>query len=448
MQLTLITLPVLLMILPLTLIPAAFLTPRYTLPDLTLGGLAFGYAAGGIPELLLMLTSVTAGWLFLRIQPVLKEKKAAAFAVLFSGYAVQLLILITGRWLLPDAVQILPLLLCAMQSAGCQQERARGQTELPALSAHLCLCCALPRLFAGPLVTTEQANRIMQQRKPSAERVTAGAMYLTAGLFDSVLIALPVLSLHREILAQHAIVTAADAWCGMLIFACGILWTLRGLLAAGHGTALLLGYETRGLVSVPPHTDSIAGLFSRRLPTLSAWMRRLVLRDGLPLDNAAYSARMLMVLGTAGLLCLNTLNGLFLGTLIALLLAAERMLLQRGVRIPQILVPPVAGFLLLLTAAVMQGDTLTSYFSCIGSLIGMNGFLPGGAMRYLLKSHWLPITAALIGLLPIRYAAKRFSARFLRGVPAAEHAAVILIPLTELALLLLCTAELLSRYAR
>ena len=447
MQLTLITLPVLLFVLPLTLIPAAFLPTRKMLPVLALGGLAFGFAAGGIPELLLMLTSVTAGWLFLRMQQPVSENRLRAFTVLLSGYAVQLLILVAGRWLLSDAVQILPLMLCAMQSAGCQHERAAGLTEVPGLLHHLCLCCALPRLFGGPLLMTAQAKQLLQERKQTPERIAAGAARLTAGLFACILLALPVLTLHREILAQRAIVTAADAWCAMAVCACGFIWTLRGLRAVGRGAALLLGIETDGLVPVPPHTDSLAGWFGRRMPTVTAWTKRLVLRDSLPLDHAAYSARMLVLLGAAGLLCLNTLNGLFLGTLLAMLLTAERMLIHRGVRIPQAAAPAVTAFLLLLTMAVMQGDTLSSFFSCIGSLLGINGILPGGAMKYLLKAHWLPLVTALLGLLPLRQPAKRAS-KLLRGVPAAENIASVLIPLTELAVLLLCTAELFSRYAR
>ena len=446
MQLTLITLPVLILILPLTTALGVFLPPRYTAPVLTLGGLAFGLAAGGFPSLLLMLCAAVAGWMFLHVQPPAQQKNAMPY--LTAGYAVQFLILMLGRWLLSDAICILPLLLCAVQNAGFQYERAHYRTDIPGLSRYLCLCCALPRLLTGPILTAEQAQTIRGTRKNTAQRTIRGAMLLTAGLFESILLALPVLSLHQEILAQRAIVTAADAWCAMTVSVCGLLCTLTGLRDIGRGTSLLLGFEPDGFISTPARTESLAGYFRRRIPALSAWVKRLFLRDGLPFDHAAYAARMMLLLGTAGVLVFNSLNGLFFGTLLALMLTAERMLAQRGLHPPKRIAPFAVWLLLLIASAVLQGDSLTTSFSCLGSLLGINGFLPGGAMKYLLTTHWLPLLTALFILLPLRRAGRYLVTRFLRRSRAAAYAALVVLPLTELTLLLLCLAELMSRYAR
>ena len=153
----LLELPVLLGVIPLTVLLAVCLPVRYRLPVLTAGGLAALWLASGVRGLILTLCSVCAGWLCLRLQTPRSQNRRAALLWLAAGTAIQAVLLLLGRIFISAPSQRIPLLLCIMQAIGCIKARCSGRLAVQPLTAYLHYQCALPRLTGGPVLSVPQA---------------------------------------------------------------------------------------------------------------------------------------------------------------------------------------------------------------------------------------------------------------------------------------------------
>lgn len=437
----LLELPVLLGVIPLTVLLAVCLPARYRLPVLTAGGLAALWLACGVRGLILTLCSVCAGWLCLRLQTPRSQNRRAALLWLAAGTAIQAVLLLLGRIFISAPSQRIPLLLCIMQAIGCIKARCSGRLAVQPLTAYLHYQCALPRLTGGPVLSFPQAAEIARKRRADVRLAGSGGLHFTAGLVQLSLLAAPLFSMHRQMTEARAAVSSFDTWLLLIVFYCAAYYAVRGAAELCRGIAALTGYR------VPPQSDTPLlartprDFCARWYRSAADWCKVVLLRDGLPLDNTAYFARTLPFLcGIGMLLGRGWATGLLWGAFTALLLTAERTLRRRSVRPAAGVSRFLTGALMLLSCCFLQAQTLTDSFSAVAGLLGKNGILPSGRAVYAFRNHWLPLLAAVIGLLPLRPALRRL----LQRKKLLARAAYGLIPLAEAALLLLCLTELIA----
>lgn len=438
----LMSLPLMLGILPLTVL-AAFLLPQRMLPAvLASGGMLYAFFSGGWRGFLLLLLLNLSGLLILRFQPDGKADPKRARFWFFVGAGIQAALLLAGKPLVPGTLLLLPHVLCGMQTVLCLSRRMHGGAPAPAPFSFLSYQYTLPRLMAGPVCTPAQLREAAGACSRSLENAEHGALRITAGLFRTVLLAGPLSTMHRQILETRAVSSVLDAWTALLVCYCTVYYAVYGLSDIGRGIALLLGYSVPKQFDAPVRARTLHDFSTRWLSSAAAWCREVLLRDGLPLDHGAYFARVLLILCGMGLLLGNGFTGLLWGAEFALMLTLERMLLRRGVHLPELPARALTACCVLLSTTFLHADSVTGALSCIGSLLGRGGFALTGTMRYLLGVHWLPLMLAVIGLFPLRDALiKRTPELFRRILRAAA-------PVGVLAVLLLCMTELFSRALR
>lgn len=436
-----VSLPVLLCVIPLTWLSAALLPLRRKPLAMALGGLAMTAAAGGMPAVLLTALSVCLGWLTVRLLPDRRRHSRRTALIGTVGAALQLLMLLPGALLLTGAAR-LPLLLCVMQSLDCIRLRALGAMPIPALSAFWYYQCALPRLFCGPVQTYSAADRQYRSCVPSVQLAGRGALRCTRGLMQCVLLSAPMCTLWRELTAQRAAVSAADTWLLLTVFYCAVYYAVRGLAELGTGLAALMGYALPAPFHEPILARSLADLTDRWLTWLAQWCRRVLLRDGLPLDNAAYFVRMMLFFCLLGSYLRPGLQVLLWSAFAAALLTLSRVLRRRGFLLPRTAAMIAVGVCVLLCAGLMQADSVTGSIGMLRALVGANGLLFTGGTLYLVKIHWVPLLLSLIGLLPLG----RLLRSAMQKSRALQVTGSVLIPLCELAVLLICMTELLRQW--
>lgn len=436
------SLPMILYVLPLVLIAAALVPPQRKPDVLALGGLTAVWMTGGFPALILLLVSVSSTWLMLRLQPQKsKEHHRRAELWLYAGGAVQILLLVLGRLMLSD-MQLIPLLVCAMQGTECMSEYADNRFQIPALHPFFCYQCDLTRLPAGPVLRYADAEALYERRAVTAEAVGRGASRCICGLFQLVCLSLPMYAMQAELRQGNTVRTAADAALSALSFYFCLYFGLKGTACIGQGIAGMLGYSVPDSFDAPALADSAQDFRRRFLRPLCDWTDRVLLRHADDLDAAGYFSRMALLLSGLGFLIGRSRSGgVIWGVLVAAVLTAEQ------IRWPLLRTLPVqarrllTAVMMLLSMGLLCCDSLFECFSFYGVLLGINGIALSDTAGYLLRTNWLAFLFCVIGVCP------PLPLRMPNGKPVQLLLSACK-AITELIMLLAAYSALLSRYLR
>ncbi len=450
---TLTALPVLLYVIPAVMLLAAVVPPRRKPTVLGLGGLAYEFATGGIAGLTLTLLSVCGAWLVLRL--MFSSGSNGAVNVLSGrqsrlrlsfGICWQAALLIAGKFLLTPAA-LLPVLLCAMFGIECMHMRAAHGMQIPPLIACLNEACSMPHFWAGPVMQHQTMQDAVHTRKVTAEAVGAGAGLCIRGLFQTVLLSMPMMTLLHELDSYVSPLTAADAWLTLIVFYCAVYHGLRGAVRLGVGLAMMLGLQGEmPEAAYPIGAASLKEYWSRSIGSAAAWANRVLLHDVRETDTGRYFVRVLLFFGSVGTLLGNGWCGLFFGAAQAGLLTFSKLpaVSKRLHLLPKLLRQIGTALLVLLGMGLLKSSSLPELFAHAGALLGVNGGSLSGAARYLCGTHAVPLLLSVVLLFPVVPAVSRR----IRDIPQVRKAAAICMPAAELGVLLCCMAELLSHYLR
>lgn len=437
------SLPMILYVLPLFVILTAIVPEQWKSGVLALGGLATVYVTGGFPALILLLISVSAAWLVIRLQP--KKSQAhhhRAELWLYIGIGVQALLLL-GKLVLDDLAMI-PLVICAMQGVECMSDHANNRTHIPSLSAFLCYQCDMTRLSAGPVLNLQTAERLRSECKVSAKQIGQGAALCIRGLFQLVCLGLPMLSIQNALKVGSVLHSASDAMLAALSFYFFLFYGLKGTAQIGQGIAKMLGYNYPDSFSEPILADSFHDFRKRFLTPLYDWTERVLHLETDVHDDAAYFARLSLLLGGLGLVMGKGGCGLLWGVLAAMVLTAEHIYLEKKLYLPPIQVRRALVIaIILFSMGLLRSRNIIECFGFYAALLGINGVMLSDTAAYLMRENWLVLVLCTVGLFPIR--------KMLHRLPTGKslHIFYLVIKgLTELLMLLWAYSELLSRYLR
>ena len=434
------SLPMILFVLPLFVILTAVVPVQWKSGVLALGGVAAIWMTGGFAALILLLISVSATWLVIRLQPRKTEKHHhRADLWLYTGIGIQAVLLLLGRIMLDDFA-LVPLLICAMQGAECMADHANNRFRIPALFSFFCYQCDMTRLPAGPVLNYHTAELLRQERNVTPERIGAGASRCIRGLFQLVCLGLPMFTMQESLQPR----SAADAVLAALSFYFCLYYGIKGTAQIGQGLAQMLGYCYPDTFTDPVLADSLQDFRRRFLTPLYDWTERVLHPDKDGADAAGYFTRLAVLFGGLGLVFGRGGSGLLWGVLAALLLTAE--FAYRGKRHFTL---PVQARRLFVAAAVLAGmgllrsRSINACFSFYSALIGINGIMLSDTSAYLMRENWLLLILCTAGLFPLR--------NMLHLLPRPKPFGIIYLiikTLTELLMLLWAYSELLSRYLR
>lgn len=440
------SLPVLLYLIPLTVCAAAIAPPnRRTIP-LSLGGMVYAFLAGGWECVTILLLLICAAWFTVRLQPKLNaDNRRTAFRWVFCGIFLQLVLLILARSLVPAAGR-LPLLLCAMQDMICIHDRCFGKMHIPALLSFFGYSSTLPRMFAGPVLSFEESRRLyFASAKPTLRSFGEGAEICVRGLFQLVLLSLPMETLWFRLRTEVTLIGTPDALLTLPVIYFTLYYRLKGAVTLGEGIAHMLGMSYPESFDAPVLAFSFKGWFSRTVIPLTNKVRELLLPNDKKIDTLTYFARILPLLAGTGLLLKDGVGGMLCGAMIALLLTTERMALDKWLKkIPKPVRRIVTGVLLLFCMGFLYAESQAETLSFFTILLGKNSIAASAPVIYMIANEWLTILLCIIGLFPLRKGIRKWEERH----SILSKCKVIAVPLLAFAVTVFCMAELFSRYLR
>lgn len=435
--------PVICYLLPAFALLTAFSGEKWKRDALAFGGLFYVWVAGGCTALLLMLASAGCAWLQIRLSPRKEgghHRRAELW--LYAGIAIQAVLLLICRMQI-GGMQMLPLLICALQSVECMSEHANNRLKIPPLHAFLCYSFDLTRLPCGPVLSFPESEQIRENRAVTAEKIGQGASLCIRGLFQLICLSLPLAQLHGQIASGGSVRTVLDALALMAVFYLMLYYRLKGTAQIGQGLAKMLGYDLPDSFDSPVTAGSVRQFWARFLVPMHDWVKRVLLPPQSAQDAAGFFARTALLFGGIGLLFGRGGCGLLWGAGMALLLTAEKYRKRRI--LPRSF--PAAGRRLLTAVVILLGmgmlgsRSIFDGVACYGALLGIDGIPFSDQTGYLLRTNWFVIAVSAAGLFPLKQLVPEGKARVRIIRSACVYAA-------EAVMLLLAYSELLSRYLR
>lgn len=442
---TIISLPLILLVLPACTLLAAISLPQWKSLALALGGLYLVYFTGGFPAIALLLLSLGSTWLILRMQPRNPKRLTRRIRLqLDFGIAIQILLLLIGKALLKNPLLLIPMLICAMQNIECIVMYAQRRFQMPSLDLFLCYQCNMTRLLAGPILPYDEAAAYAKNRVVTVAGIGKGASLCIRGLFQIVCLSVPMYFLHAQLLSGTIIRTTLDAVLSVPVFYFMVYYGFRGAAQLGQGIALMLGFSLPDSFDAPITAHSPQDFWRRFLVSFYAWSNRILLSHR-KLDAAGYFARTAVIFVFIGILFGHGSCGLIWGVSCAGLLTAQlRYTEKTHPPIPRAAKHLLTALALICTVGIIRSSNLSEMFAFFGALLGIHGLPVSNTMRYLLQTNWLAYLACAAGLFPLH----RLVSKLPNGI--LQHALLhrFCARAAELMMLLFVYTELLSLYLR
>ena len=268
-----------------------------------------------------------------------------------------------------------------------------------------------PQLVAGPIV---RPGHLIPQfalpRVASFEQLYWGAMLITLGLFQKIIIADGLLAPSADLVfSNYDNLPALDAWLGVLAFSGQILSDFAGYSTAAIGVALCLGFEIPRNFNFPYAAIGFSDFWRRWHISLSSWLRDYLY---IPLGGNRISAsrtllNLLLVMLIGGLWHGASWTFVIWGGLHGMYLIGERMLKQAmgnyswAKNRACLFLAGVVTFILVLFAWVFfRSEDLASALTLLSSMLGgsrdgtpvlstLNIVLTSSTMATILLVHWL-----------------------------------------------------------
>ncbi len=384
----------------------------------------------------MVLSVFTVRLLLLHINEVTTERKKQL--TMIAGFCFLLCMVLLSRFWHGSVP--LSLALCMMQLIELLlMYRHHPQPMLP-FGIYFGYCFGLMRLWAGPVLTIAQYEYITENCVCSLIRFGKGTGILVRGLAKLLLLALPANGI-AEVLLQRAemkMLSLPDALIGLIIIFFTVHYGLGGMAQMGRGLGSMLGYIYPEELHSLPVAVTCRSYWEQLWTSAAQWARRVF---HVYMPSLRRGVRMLAFGVTIGLLFGRGWNGLLWSLLLALIFWAEPKLQALfGARLPTAAKRAAVICLVLLSIGMLYPTTFGGAVDYTLALIGANGLRLHTEMLYLLKTNWVPLLGGALLLLPIRQWLKRGAARS----RILEWLGVLLAPLAEVLLLILCMGTLLS----
>lgn len=316
----------------------------------------------------------------------------------------------------------------------------RGEAALRSPIAFGTYITMFPQLVAGPIVRYEDIKNELKDRTSTLPQAAEGILRFVAGLGKKVLLANSAGEVYEHFAAmtEHGLGTLG-AWIGAVFYALQIYFDFSAYSDMAIGLGKILGFSFPENFNYPYCATSIRDFWRRWHISLSLWFREYLYiplggnRKGL----ARTLLNMLIVWSLTGLWHGAGFNFLAWGLYYFLLLAAERLFLERWLtRLPAFLRHGYALFFILIGWVLFSAPDWQGALRYLTVMFGASGSFVGGDEWYHLARNAIPLAVMLIGCTPLP---RRLFRRFLETPTIIREVAVLL---GATVVFFLCTAYL------
>ena len=435
-----------------------FLAPRKLKNSVLLLSSLFFYGWGEPKYLVLMLISITQGYVFGILIEKFREKKLSKLflilSILFSfamlGYCKYADFFISSFNALTGLS--IPLLKIALPIGisfytfqtvsyviDVYRRDVKAQRNYINLAAYISM---FPQLIAGPIVRYSDIAAQLENRTHSLSDAALGVRRFVIGLSKKILIA-NVLGELVDIFKNSNEKSVLFCWIYAIAYTLHIYFDFSGYSDMAIGLGHVFGFRFLENFNYPFISRSITEFWRRWHMSLGSWFRDYLYiplgGNRVPLGRWIFNIA--VVWAATGLWHGAAWNFVLWGVYFAILLVAEKLWLSKFLEKSRALGHAYVMLLVVISFVLFDASSLSGAISTVGAMFGAGG-LPASSFEalYYLRSYAVVLILAAIGSTPLP---KRIIER-VRGTKGGAALLNAAEPILLVALLAVCTAFLID----
>ena len=435
-----------------------FLAPRKLKNSVLLLSSLFFYGWGEPKYLVLMLVSITQGYVFGILIEKFREKKLSKLflilSILFSfamlGYCKYADFFISSFNALTGLS--IPLLKIALPIGisfytfqtvsyviDVYRRDVKAQRNYINLAAYISM---FPQLIAGPIVRYSDIAAQLENRTHSLSDAALGVRRFVIGLSKKILIA-NVLGELVDIFKNSNEKSVLFCWIYAIAYTLHIYFDFSGYSDMAIGLGHVFGFRFLENFNYPFISRSITEFWRRWHMSLGSWFRDYLYiplgGNRVPLGRWIFNIA--VVWAATGLWHGAAWNFVLWGVYFAILLVAEKLWLSKFLEKSRALGHAYVMLLVVISFVLFDASSLSGAISTVGAMFGAGG-LPASSFEalYYLRSYAVVLILAAIGSTPLP---KRIIER-VRGTKGGAALLNAAEPILLVALLAVCTAFLID----
>ena len=435
-----------------------FLAPRKLKNGVLLLSSLFFYGWGEPKYLVLMLISITQGYVFGLLIEKYREKKVSKLflilSILFSfamlGYCKYADFFISSFNALTGLS--IPLLKIALPIGisfytfqtvsyviDVYRRDVKAQRNYINLAAYISM---FPQLIAGPIVRYSDIAAQLENRTHSLSDAALGVRRFIIGLSKKILIA-NVLGELVDIFKNSSEKSVLFCWIYAIAYTLHIYFDFSGYSDMAIGLGHVFGFRFLENFNYPFISRSITEFWRRWHMSLGSWFRDYLYiplgGNRVPLGRWIFNIA--VVWAATGLWHGAAWNFVMWGVYFAILLVAEKLWLSKFLEKSHALGHAYVMLLVVISFVLFDASSLSGAVSTVGAMFGAGG-LPASSFEalYYLRSYAVVLILAAVGSTPLP---KRIIER-VRGTKGGAAMLNVAEPILLVALLAICTAFLID----
>ena len=279
--------------------------------------------------------------------------------------------------------------------------KAQVQRNFITLLTYVCL---FPQLVAGPIVRYSDIAKELTYKDLSINNVAIGIKRLVYGLSKKILVA-NVLAEFCQVYYNTDDKTILFTWAYAVFFSLQIYFDFSAYSDMAIGLGKILGFNFPENFNYPYISKSISEFWRRWHMSLGSWFRDYVY---IPLGgNRVTKSRLIfnltIVWGLTGLWHGASWNFVVWGLYFAVLLALEKMFLQKLLdKLPSLISHIYVVVLILISMVIFDNTSFEKLFTTLGTMFNLNGanFTSVETMYYI-KSYIVVLLSSLVFATPL-----------------------------------------------
>ena len=374
----------------------------YAAPSSMKNGVLLGislvfYAMADPIWLLVMLLSVGLDFVMASILEEYLEKNRAAARVVMGLCVAKALLLILWPGVafqlegtpLPLGIQVYTL-----TALGYMVDIYRGDAvrEKDLVKFGL-FCCFFGKLFAGPLVSSQEFLPQLDGKRPSIGELSSGLVTFSWGFAKQVILAVGSYQVYRQLAALPGReVTILSSWMLIVTFTFAVYFVLSGYCDMARGLGQLFGLDLPRNFYYPFQSRTVQDFFNRFNITFNQYVRRYVVRSlgGEEGGFAAIAANVLFATILMGLWFGISLNFVVWGVYFALFLLLEKYLLHPWFsKIPPLFLRVYTFCVVMLSFTIFAGNDLVQAAAFLCNMFAFGRLeLVNNSILYILAQNY------------------------------------------------------------
>lgn len=296
------------------------------------------------------------------------------------------------------------------------------------------------KLFRGPLIRAKDIKYLSNYRKFSLSETGNGLYFFIRGLAKYVVLALPLVQLHENLLASNSEeISVFGAWLDMLVFAMMIFFDLSGFCDMARGLGMCFGLDLPQNFYFPFQSPSVSDFLDRFNMTVTGFFRHYVY-DVLRNDKNSrpqFIVNTILICMLCGIWFGIEMNFIIWGLYIAAFIIIEELFLLRFLKnMPHFFARTYTFVITMFSMVIFSNSGTGSILASFKAMFGINAPIITDSTAYIVSQNVFVLLAGIFFMISafsmfIHYLYKKIPVLY-SAVAAFESAFLLILITAEL----------------